>query len=73
MVDVNGLLCGAHIHAFLPNIATILGTLGTVLRGYYAGLNLANAFFSVPMDTESHQTCNLKPENYICWINEYMN
>lgn len=73
MVDSHGLLRGAHIHASVPNIATILGALAMILRGYHAGLDLANAFFSKPLDTGSHQICKLKSANCICWLNEYMN
>lgn len=31
----------------MPNIATIMDTLATVLGGFHAGMNLANAFFSI--------------------------
>lgn len=42
---------GSPIHAAVPNIAT-LGTSATVLRMYRV-LDLANAFFSIPLAVET--------------------
>ena len=39
------------IHVAVPNIATILDVLATVLGMYHALLDLENAFFSVPLAT----------------------
>lgn len=37
------------LHAAVPNVATILDTLATVLEMYHVVLDPANAFFSIPL------------------------
>ena len=57
MADDHGLLrieqVGAPVHAAVPNIATILDTLATVLGVCHAALDLANGFCSIPLAAES--------------------
>ena len=83
MVDDCGLLrikqCSAPapIHAAVPNMATILDTLATVLGVYHAALDLAVAFFSIPLAAESQDqfaftwegqqwTFQVFPQGYLC-------
>lgn len=64
------------IHAAVPNSATILDTLATILGVYHAVLDLANAFLIILLTTESQeqfsftckgQQCNfqLLPQGYL--------
>ena len=43
----------APIHGHVPCIAIILDSLSMILGVFHAVLDLANAFFSMPLDTES--------------------
>lgn len=43
------------IYVAVPNIATILDILATVLGRYRGVLDLANTFFSIPLATESQE------------------
>ena len=41
------------IHAVIPSIASLMDMLSREIKTYYCVLNLANAFFSIPIAEES--------------------
>ena len=41
------------IHAVVPNIASLMDTLSREIKTYHCVLDLANAFFSIPIAEES--------------------
>ena len=45
------------IHATVPNIASLMDTLSREIKTYHCVLDLANAFFSIPIAEESQDQC----------------
>jgi len=41
------------IHVAIPNIASLMNTMSREIKTYHCVLDLANAFFSIPIDEES--------------------